>query len=422
MRRFVRVPDVAGTRSTRPAASPPQRPEHGHIGPRNLPAPPLWPYSGPAVPRPALRRSLPGLPRGLVIGVVLAVGCAGKGKGPPKPGEPGGPAEGAEEAAATMKSAMNVEPVAPKRQVALIPLAVNGQHCDASGKRVLQQDLNLDGRADLITLGGAEDGKIRCQQADLDNDGRLDAFLHYDARGDLVREQYDQDYDGRIDLGRTYKDGKIDLDEQDLDHDGYVDAWRRYDKGKLTRIDHDRDRDGRPDTFTFFVRGQIDRVGYDTNGDGNVDTWDQDVARRAQAALARRMQARAAVGDEFVEAPVEPPPEVKADPKAEEGKGKGGKGSKETGKAAKGKDAKAGDAGKDAKSTDAKAGDAGKDAKGKDASKDTKPGDAGKDAKPGASKPAGVAPGEPSPAKGKVKGDKPPGAGTPEAKSATPPK
>ena len=243
----------------------------------------LWAYSGPDVPRPALPRRL----CWLLAPALLLTACAGKGKGAAKPGESGAPAEGAEEAAATMKSAMNVEPIVPKRKVALIPLRADSQHCDIAGKRVLQQDLNQDGRADLITLTTAEDGKIRCRQADLDNDGRLDSFLHYDERGELAREQFDLDFDGRIDLGRTYKDGKIELDEQDLDHDGYVDAWRRYDKGRLTRVDHDRDGDGRPDTFTFFVRGQIDRVGYDTNGDGNVDSWDQDVARRAQAALAR---------------------------------------------------------------------------------------------------------------------------------------
>ncbi|MBA3548494.1 MAG: hypothetical protein H0T76_18585 [Nannocystis sp.] len=248
------------------------------------------------------------------LAMALICGCAGKNTAPTGKTLDDEPGAGI---------AMRVEPAGPVRKVALIPLQVDTQHCDSAGKRVLQQDLDQNGRADLITLtlGGENDGKIRCQQADLNRDGRLDAFLHYDERGDLVREQFDQDFDGRIDLGRSYKDGVLELDEQDLDHDGFVDAWRRYDKGKLVRIDHDRDIDGRADTFTFYVRGQIDRVGYDTNGDGNVDVWDQDVARRAQAALALRMQARNAVGDEFVEPPQPPPPEAKVeakpDPKAD---------------------------------------------------------------------------------------------------------
>ncbi len=328
------------------------------------------------MPRLALPHLAPSRSRGRwwAIGLLCVLAaCAGKKKA--GAGDPEQRSEGAEDAAAIMKSATQVEPIVPLRKVALIPLRVDSQHCDTAGKRVSQQDLNQDGRADLVTLmmGGEQDGKIRCQQADLDHDGRLDAFLHYDERGDLVREQYDQDYDGRIDLGRSYKDGKIELDEQDLDHDGYVDAWRRYDRGKLVRIDHDRDRDGRPDTFTFLVRGQIDRVGYDTNGDGNVDSWDQDVARRAQAALARRMQARQAVGDEFVEAPsAEPSEEVKPDPKAEaDGKGKAGKAG------AKGKNDK-GEPAKDASKTGKK--DAGKSESPKDAGKSESPKDAGKSA------------------------------------------
>ena len=369
-----------------------------------LPPPLLLPperasaYSTPHVP-PTLHSGGPGRPWLAVrlaapacLAAALLCGCAGKptptGKTPDD--EPGA------------GIAMRVEAAGPVRKVALIPLQVDTQHCDSTGKRVLQQDLDQNGRADLITLtlGGEEDGKIRCQQADLNRDGRLDAFLHYDERGELVREQFDQDFDGRIDLGRSYKDGVLELDEQDLDHDGFVDAWRRYDKGKLVRIDHDRDIDGRADTFTFYVRGQIDRVGYDTNGDGNVDVWDQDVARRAQAALALRMQARNAVGDEFVEPPQPPPPEakveVKPDPKAD-AKGKAKDAKPEAKDASKAKDAKP--EAKDAsKAKDAKPEPA-KDAK-PEASKDLKPEpkpkpaqpesgkpEAGKDAKPEAAKP-----------------------------------
>jgi len=334
------------------------------------------------VPRPRYFGALPWL------AAALLCACAGKKAAAPARTPDDDPAAGI---------AMSVEPAGPVRKVALIPLRVDSQHCDTAGKRVLQQDLDQDGRADLITLtlGGENDGKIRCQQADLNRDGRLDAFLHYDDRGELVREQYDQDFDGRIDLGRSYKNGEIELDEQDLDHDGFVDAWRRYDKGKLVRIDHDRDIDGRADIFTFYVRGQIDRVGYDTNGDGNVDVWDQDVARRAQAALARRVQARNAVGDEYVEAPAAPAPEVKPDPKADPQakptKGKDGKpepakgaaksASKDTRPAEVKPDA-AKPAGKDTKPAEVKP----------DAAKPPSKPDAGKDARP-APAPGSAAPG-----------------------------
>ncbi|MCA9712235.1 MAG: thrombospondin type 3 repeat-containing protein, partial [Myxococcales bacterium] len=96
--------------------------------------------------------------------------------------------------------------------------------------------------------------------------------------------QFDQDYDGRIDLGSYYEEGALVLDELDLNRDGFVDAWRRYDKGRLTRIETDRDGDGRPDMFAYYLGGRIDRIGYDVSGDGRVDQWDHDAARRSRQA------------------------------------------------------------------------------------------------------------------------------------------
>ncbi len=239
------------------------------------------------------------------------------------------------------------------------PMKVDASRCDIRGKRTRQNDLNADRRADMVAIIEREGEAISCKQADLNFDGSLDAFLHYDDKGELVREQYDRDYDGRIDFGRYFKDGELFLDEQDANHDGYVDSWRRYDKGRLTRIDHDRDFDGKPDLFMFYVAGQIDRVGYDLNGDGKVDKWDQDIAARARDAYSARQRAladaEAEEADEFVE---EPPAEENAetsegDKKQASGKGKGKSDAKKAD--AKKADAKKADAKKaDAKKTDAK--------------------------------------------------------------------
>ena len=169
-------------------------------------------------------------------------------------------------------------------------MTVDGTRCDPTGRRVQQLDLNQDSRADMITLSRSEANgdKVTCKQADLNFDGHLDAFFHYDDDGHLVREQFDLDFDGRIDMGRFYEAGALTLDEQDVNQDGATDTWRRYDKGRLLRIESDRDADGRADMFTFYVGAQIDRIGYDVNGDGRVDRWDHDAARRARAALEAR--------------------------------------------------------------------------------------------------------------------------------------
>lgn len=169
-------------------------------------------------------------------------------------------------------------------------LTVDGDRCDRTNKREHQVDVNQDGYADLVTLytRATEGEKIACKQADLNFDGRLDAFIHYNDSGEVTREQYDQDFDGRIDMGRYYEQGFLVRDEMDLNQDGFADSWRIYDEGRLIRVETDRDADGRADMFTYYMGKQIDRVGYDVNGDGKVDTWDHDAARRARLALDKR--------------------------------------------------------------------------------------------------------------------------------------
>ena len=169
-------------------------------------------------------------------------------------------------------------------------LAVDGDRCDRTNKREHQVDVNQDGYADLVTLYETDAGgeKIACKQADLNFDGRLDAFIHYTPSGDVTREQYDTDFDGRIDMGRYYELGKLVRDELDLNQDGFADSWRVYDDARLVRVETDRDADGRADMFTYYIGKQIDRIGYDVNGDGKVDTWDHDAARRARLAQKKR--------------------------------------------------------------------------------------------------------------------------------------
>jgi hypothetical protein len=169
-------------------------------------------------------------------------------------------------------------------------LTVDGERCIRANKREHQVDVNQDGWADLVTLYSTDAGgeKVSCKQADFNFDGRLDAFIHYAETGDVTREQYDTDFDGRIDMGRYYELGKHLRDELDLNQDGFADSWRVYDDDRLVRVETDRDADGRADMFTYYIGKQIDRIGYDVNGDGKVDTWDHDAARRARLAQAKR--------------------------------------------------------------------------------------------------------------------------------------
>lgn len=215
---------------------------------------------------------------GALVLSVAAAGCAGKTQ--PDEAKSNAPDESLEDSQSAPQAA----------NPNLRSLRVDDLRCSTAGKRADQQDLNADGRADLVSLYAGEGTTLSCRQADFNFDGRLDAYFHYDEKGVLVREQFDLDYDGHIDIGRTFKDGKLILDEQDTNRDTFVDAWRRYDKGRLLRIETDRDGDGRPDMFAYYVAGRVDRIGYDVNGDGRVDQWDHDAARRAREAEALRKE------------------------------------------------------------------------------------------------------------------------------------
>lgn len=181
-----------------------------------------------------------------------------------------------------------------RRNSNLQALVIDDARCQSSGKRVSQVDLNHDDYADLITVyqNGEKGESVGCKQADLNFDGRLDAFYYYGPEGEIDREQFDLDFDGRIDLGRYFEEEIVTKDEQDLDLDGAVDTWRFYDQGRIVRMETDRDADGRADMFTYYVRERIDRIGYDVNGDGKADQWDHDAARRARIALDKRREAR----------------------------------------------------------------------------------------------------------------------------------
>ena len=330
------------------------------------------------------------------LAVLFAGGCAGKGKDDKEESEP---PEGEE-----VQSAQADNPN-------LRALRVDTTRCTVKGMRADQRDLNHDGRADLVSIYKADGTALSCRQADFNFDGRLDAYFHYDDKGTLEREQFDLDYDGRIDIGRTYQEAALVLDEQDTNRDGFVDAWRRYDKGRLLRIETDRDGDGRADMFTYYLAGRIDRIGYDVNGDGRVDQWDHDAARRARLAEQTRAEKRKdeedaakTTTDDYVdepekdkekgkdakdEEPEKATPSVKTGDRERRTKEAGGKGDPKGKDDAK-KDAGKGDAKKDAGKSDAKK-DAGKSAT--DSAK-TPAGDASKPAAPAKpatpQKPAGV--------------------------------
>lgn len=144
------------------------------------------------------------------------------------------------------------------------------------------QDSNGDGRPDRIAH--YRNGKtVFLVEVDLDFDGWIDRWEHYDAAGQLLkvgrwrrvkgkedtwsvlgpdgqvtRVEYDDDGDGRVDRADVLRGGEVVGVEIDADRDGRIDRWQVWDKGRLRSEDLDTDGDGKPDRrITYDARGRV---------------------------------------------------------------------------------------------------------------------------------------------------------------------
>ena len=90
----------------------------------------------------------------------------------------------------------------------------------------------------------------------------------------VVRKERDLNGDGRVDVWETYDDeGNVAKQAYDLDFDGKPDLVITYEKGQLVRKERDSKGTGKVDTWEYWEDGKLDRIGVDTDGDGVVDQW-----------------------------------------------------------------------------------------------------------------------------------------------------
>jgi len=100
---------------------------------------------------------------------------------------------------------------------------------------------------------GRSDLGAASYEADRDKDGNVDHRIFNDTKGRKVYEEYDYNYDGRMDDLYYYKDGQLDREEIDSDFNGQVDIWITLYLGKyIRRIEQDKDGDGKPDAVTDY--------------------------------------------------------------------------------------------------------------------------------------------------------------------------
>ena len=67
----------------------------------------------------------------------------------------------------------------------------------------------------------------------LNHDDKPDAYIYFDASGDIRRRESDFDRDGKIDEIAYYTAGVITRKDRETNLDGKFDTWDFYEGGKL---------------------------------------------------------------------------------------------------------------------------------------------------------------------------------------------
>jgi hypothetical protein len=131
-------------------------------------------------------------------------------------------------------------------------------------------DRNGDGRTDHWIFRA--NGEIVREEYDENFDGRPDRILHYDLSShQVVRLDEDSDQDGSLDSWTALHDGAVVRRRVDSNADGYVDSWSFYRGGKITRLERDSSGNGFRDHVAHYRDGRIDREERDGDGDGRPD-------------------------------------------------------------------------------------------------------------------------------------------------------
>lgn len=154
----------------------------------------------------------------------------------------------------------------------------------ARGLVVKTYDVNRDGRPDVYKFFKSTDDPqnpgnkldfLTRKELDINHDGRFDVVRTYDDKGQVVSEEVDLDFDGKVDEIAYFEDGVMVRKELDFNFDGKPDVVKYYTNGHLARIESDRGHHGKVDTWEYYTDEGLDRIGTDTDGDGQVDHWER---------------------------------------------------------------------------------------------------------------------------------------------------
>lgn len=147
------------------------------------------------------------------------------------------------------------------------------EFCEGSGFEVKTVDVNNDKRPDIRHM--YEGNKERCVQYDMNYDGKIDVSRSFDKDGrSPLREEHDFDFDGKLDQITYYKNGQLVHKELDTNFDNTIDVWVWCSGKAVTKANRARHHYGRVDTWEFYQAGQLRGIAYDDNNDSRPEKWE----------------------------------------------------------------------------------------------------------------------------------------------------
>lgn len=149
-----------------------------------------------------------------------------------------------------------------------------------AGVMVEETDTDQDGKTDIWTFyqevieKDKSTKKLLRKSIDLNGDGKVDITKFYDEKGQVIKEEVDQDFDSKVDRVTHYKNEKIQWEEISSQFDGIFDVRKYYEEGALVLKQVSTRRNGVFDEYQYFVGNRLSRVGWDVDGDGKPDRFE----------------------------------------------------------------------------------------------------------------------------------------------------
>ena len=165
-------------------------------------------------------------------------------------------------------------PDEPGAQVAAVRRDTELKHesCDLKSSDAVRLDANGDGRHEIVKV--MRNGKVSCKAVDLNMDGVIDFFVYYDDAGQVRRREYGYDRGNRPNEIVIYKNGVVVQKMRETNNDRKIDTWDYYQNGRLVREERDSTGDGFVDQWWTFNRPNQPKcaiVVIDSDGDGKPE-------------------------------------------------------------------------------------------------------------------------------------------------------